>query len=134
MALPVHFLARNVGPEVFTDVKIRGIFTLFSPDNLFTACIFVNRIRNPRSVPGCVTRVGTVSFQTSRLEKPMDTHFDIFQVEENSTPQKIAFAQSLDEARKQVQELMVSNPAKYVVISSRSGIVVSTTQRERTTQ
>ena len=24
----------------------------------------------------------------------MDTHFDIFQVEENSTPQKIAFARS----------------------------------------
>jgi hypothetical protein len=64
----------------------------------------------------------------------MDARFDIFQVEDNYPPQKMAVAGSLVDARKQVQELMVSNPAKYVVISSRSGIVVSTTQRERTTQ
>jgi len=55
----------------------------------------------------------------------MDTHFDIFQVEENSTPQKIAFAQSLDEARKQVQEFGASYPGRYLVLSRQSGIVIS---------
>ena len=64
----------------------------------------------------------------------MDVRFDIFQVEDNSPPQKIAVAGSLGDAHKQVQELMVSNPAKYVVISSQSGIVVSTTQPGRAKQ
>jgi hypothetical protein len=64
----------------------------------------------------------------------MDARFDIFQVENDSPPQKIAVAGSLGDAHKQVQELMVSNPAKYVVISNQSGIVISTAQLERTTQ
>ena len=68
---------------------------------------------------------GMVSFQTSRLEEPMDTYFDIYRVGQNVTPQKIAFAQSLDEARKQVQELGASYPGRYLVLSRQSGIVVS---------
>jgi hypothetical protein len=61
----------------------------------------------------------------------MDAHFDIFQVEENSNPQKIAFARSLDEARKQVQELGASQPGRYLILSSLTGHVISVNEPSR---
>jgi len=61
----------------------------------------------------------------------MDTHFDIFQVEENSKPQKIAFARSLDEARKQVQKLGASQPGRYLILSSLTGHIISVNEPSR---
>jgi hypothetical protein len=78
------------------------VVTCFSLDNHGNNVYFLVEFETP--VPCPSRTIGTVSFQTPRLEKPMDPRFDIFQVEENSTPRKGAFAQTLNAARKRAQE------------------------------